>query len=95
MNKRERNQRWAETAVSAELSKIRDLPADTNIFIPGNSFWHSLLKMAGLVNGGYKSQETLLSEILAACNHFTIEEKEIRYQWQRACQQAKPRRLNT
>lgn len=93
MNQRERHQRWAETAVAAELKKIRSLPADINIFLPGNQFWQSLFKIASLVNGGYKTPQIVFSEIVAACHHLGIEEKEIRYQWRRACQQASPRRL--
>ena len=93
MNKRERYQRWAETAVSAELNKIRGLPADSNIFLPGNLFWQSLFKIAGIVNGGYKSPQAIFSEIEAACHHLGIEEKALRYQWQRAYQRANPRQL--
>lgn len=93
MDIRERFQRWAETAVESELKKIRGLPADTNIFLPGNLFWQSLFKMAGIVNGGYKTPQDVLSKIEVACGHLGIEEKELRYQWWRACQQASPRRL--
>lgn len=93
MNQEKRYQRWAETAVADELNKIRGLPEDTNIFLPGNPFWQSLFKLAGIVNGGYKTPQTALPEIEAACDHLGIEEKEIRYQWRRACHQARPRRL--
>ncbi len=93
MKKRERIQRWADTAVAAELNKIRRLPADTNIFLPNNPFWQSLFKIAGIVKGGYKTQQAVFSEIEVACHHLDVEEKEIRYQWRRACQKANPRQL--
>ncbi|WP_420628622.1 hypothetical protein [Candidatus Leptofilum sp.] len=93
MNNVNRPERWAKTAVERELDKIRSLPAETNIYVPGNPYWQSLFKIAGIVNGGYKSPQAVFSEIEVACHHMGIEEKEIRYQWRRACQQANPRRL--
>lgn len=93
MDERERTKRWAKTAVGRELDKIRSLPTDTNIYLPGNPFWQSLFKIAGIVNGGYKTPRVIFSEIESACGHLGIAEKEIRYQWQRARQQASPRRL--
>lgn len=93
MDERERTKRWAKTAVKRELDKICSLPSDTNIYLAGNPFWRSLFKIAGIVNGGYKTQESIFSEIESACGHLGITEKEIRYQWGRACQQASPRRL--
>lgn len=93
MDENKRIQRWASTAIERELDKIRQLPTNVNIFLPGNPFWQSLFKIAGVVNGGYKTSQTVFSEVEAACSHLAIEEKELRYQWRRAFQQASPRRL--
>ena len=94
MDERERMERWAKVAVERELEKIRGLPQSINIFLPGNEFWQSLFKIAGVVNGGYKTPNVIFIEIEGACSHLALEEKTIRYQWQRACKQAQPRRLS-
>lgn len=93
MNENERQKRWAKTAVNRELNKIRSLPEGNNIFVPNSQFWQSLFKIAGIVNGGYETPSTIFVQVWQACEHLAIEEKQIRYQWRRACQQAKPRRL--
>lgn len=93
MDESERARRWAETAVNDELDKIRRLPANTNIFKPGNPFWQSLFKIASIVNGDYKTPQAVFTEIEASCSHLSIPRKDLQYQWRRACQQAEPRRL--
>ena len=91
MDESERRQRWAETAVRRELETIEALPLEVNIRKPNNLYWRSLFAIAGIVNGGYVPKDEAFARIVQASQHLNLLEKDIAYQWKRACQRAKPR----
>ena len=91
MDVEDRQKRWAETAVHRELESIKELSAGMNIQKPNNPYWSSLFAIAGIVNGGYLGKDEALEKIIIASQHLYLEEKAILYQWNRACQRAKPR----
>jgi hypothetical protein len=91
MDDSERGKRWAETAVRRELEAIEALPMEVNIRKPNNLYWRSLFAIAGIVNGGYLSKDEAFALIVQASQHLSLLEKAIAYQWNRACQRARPR----
>ena len=88
-----RQEKWFQTALEQELDAIGNLLPDLNIYKPNNPFWQSLFRIAGLVKAGYISKEMAFSKIQIACQHLTLRDKDIEYQWNRAYQRATARYL--
>lgn len=91
MEREERWNRWFDTALTNELTGIEELAADINIHKPGNPYWGSLYRIAGLANAGFIDPDEALNQIKYACRHMPLSARDIDYQWQRALKRAKPR----
>ncbi len=95
IDKDERQEKWFQTGLEQELKEIEGLPSDLNIYKPNNPFWQSLFRIGGIAKAGFITKDDALNRILLACQHMTLKEKEIAYQWNRAYQRAQARYLKT
>ena len=91
VDKDKRREKWFQTALDQELQAIERLPTDLNIHKPNNPFWQSLFRIAGIVKAGHISQDDAFSKIQASCQHMNVIEKNLAYQWNRACKRAPAR----
>lgn len=92
MSSKEKDAKWAETAIDNELSLLARLPDGTNINKPGNPIFISMLKIADMVVSGYVPDHEALNGVKKSlCTSTHIPQKEIDYQWSRAMKRAEPR----